>query len=275
MTLPSKVYRIISIFLLSAAGLDAALLDWEAHESQWVPVSMSGDFFDPGVTTYTHTLTNVATNIAGGQIDAYVTVTRHDGGSGSYPNFQGVYPDINTQPIVSGESTLQLSVQEFQSPLNYVSIEIRFSDYVRNVSFSIQDVDIYQTGNPEWVDQIQNVYSKAGTSGSEVAPTSVSFNSSYIEAVSSTEWAGIDATSNNPYNASEGDLTFNFGDDWANIFYFEYTPGADTTNFFSLQTVSVSDITFSIIPEVGASMGLFVFLGFFVSRRHPRIQSST
>ena len=248
----------IGIVLLTAPGVKAVTLDWDA--TTWTPGSLSQSYdVDP---------TNAGNDIT-------VTISGDTGflrSDYNAPNAQT--PALSTTlhgGLTPAENTLLLAT-DFSTSTDSLTITITFSaNYtqgVTNVSFNIFDLD----SGTSFQDQLRSIRG-VGVDGATVTATYVGGPAVTTTGSFVVNGAGLSPDSGIGSNA--GNLLITFSQPITSL-SFVFGNGASITNP-AYQTIGIHDINFSPVPEINPAFvaaGLCAVAGLAFHRRRRAARSS-
>jgi len=238
----------------------AVVFDWDAGYATW-----SGAGNDPGTQqSATRNYDNDSSNPGN---DVSITVANTNANGSGFSWLGGVF--VDDSPIVGGsggQDALQFQIQSNNATGIRTTINFNYTGGVRNVSFTLWDVD---ASNPQFIDIISGITAQT-VGGATIGPSSVTTSSANSQSGSGT---GIVVTGNTvaPDSGSNGNVTITFNSAQAlSSVTFTWRNGASGQG---QQAIALHDINYTpALPEVGtslAALGACLGVGFLRRRRKP------
>lgn len=229
---------------LTFENAKATVFDWDQGYATWTAGA-------PAVGATASQSYNSDTTNAGN--DVTVAITNNAGnpssGGGRF-TWNGGYPQVSTNPLTGGNTptqrALQLSISQGNSAGVSVTVTFNYPAGVRNVSFSLWDID----NTPgQWIDQISNITAQT-TSGTTIGPTSVVGSTANVVTGSGTGYV-ITGTASGNNAATDGNATITFGSGAITSITFTWK---NTDAALGQQFIALHDLTYTPVPEVGTGM---------------------
>jgi hypothetical protein len=233
-----------SLACLGAPAGQALILDWDAIA--WTAGSLSNSYdIDPAKAGNDITVSVTANGggpfqneLAGGPITPAV-----------YPNFQG--------GLTATQNTLCIALNltnTAQSVTVTFSLSSLYIAGVKNVSFSLFDIDYSNASGNTYQDLLSNIRGLSIDGTTLIAPTiTTSANNSLSGTGTNQNVTGTISTSDNGAGSGSGNVVIDFGANALKSFTFTYGSGtafADPT----YQHIGVHDISFTPVPEMNPAL---------------------
>jgi hypothetical protein len=220
-----SVIMALSVLFLFSTLTQADTLDWDTVNWTDTTVPISQTFTVNGV--------DITIAITGATNRFYTT------GPGGTP------PDDVTNLTPGGVQQSLYLAANYVNTTESLTVTVTFNSSVRDISFTIYDVDKSPSGNP-FEDQIRTISSTDGTNTYYAA---VSGSSSNTAANSGTASATITGTAVSTDGTANGNADISFTGNNVNSFTFTWGSGPGAPSDPLQQWIAISDITYTVVPE--------------------------
>lgn len=228
--------------------MNAAVLSTWASTLDW-----SNYTWTAGVPTASHSSVyqsfDVDNSYASGS-EITVSVTNNNSNLSWYSSGSTTYPRISNSPVTN-DTVLQLYANKNNTTGGITTkIFFNYSTGVKNVSFTLYDVDASGT---QFVDLISNIYAVTVT-GQIVAATAITTSTDNTLSGTGTN-STVKGTANSDPGTSDGNVTITFNTTEA-IRYVTFT--WSNLTYSGAQAIGVGNITYTIAPEVGVGQASLI-----------------
>jgi hypothetical protein len=139
-----------------------------------------------------------------------------------------------------------------------ITVTVDFSQYtqgVRNVSFTIFDVDFSNASGSNYQDQIRSIMAVA-VDGSLIAPTITTSVNNVLSGTGLNQVVnGVASTVDTGAGSGNANVTISFGNAAIRSFTFTYGSGTGTVADPTYQHIGMSNVNFTPVPEMNPAFG--------------------
>ena len=131
-----------------------------------------------------------------------------------------------------------------------VDFSAQYTQGVRNVSFTIFDVDFGNSSGSNYQDQIRSIMA-VGIDGSLIAPTITTSVNNVLSGTGLNQVVnGVATTADTGAGSGNGNVTISFGNAAIRSFTFTYGSGTGTVADPTYQHIGMSNVNFTPVPEM-------------------------
>ena len=241
MQLVRRLFFSTLLLPLLASGVQAITLDWDTVS--WTAGNLSHSY-------------DVDAAYAGNDITVTVTgntaLLQQELASGN-PMTPAITPDFQGG-LGTTQNTLCLAVN-FTDKSQAVTVTVDFSALytagVKNVSFTLFDIDFSAASGNNYQDQLRSIVATSIDGTTQVAPTITTSANNTLSGSGITQVVdGTISTADLGAGSGNGNVTISFGATAIKSFTFTYGSGSGTVADPTYQHVCIHDISFSPVPEI-------------------------
>jgi hypothetical protein len=248
-----QVYPFALMLILSVQHTFAQVVTLD-----WGPSFRNGNGWRDGRTSAT------ASAVGGSAVDATVTITNSQGGTGSYDDFSlFTSPGINhnfVSALGSTAKSLGFGV-DWDSKNRTADIKIKFSAPVTNVKFNIADIDKLSASSTSYIDQVTVTATKSNVAVakptlSKLVTTSQIFNISTNTATANTT-KGNGGSANSSSTDQSGTVIVNFGTTQLDQITIHYQNNSNADDDPSQQFILIGGVAFQPVSTLPLTLTSF------------------